>query len=643
MLVDKSVLALDCETTGLDLRHGCMPFLIATCNLNGVTCCWEWDVDPQTRKPKIPPGDIEGIKKRIKGKTLVFHNAKFDLRALSLIGITVNLIDGWTNGDPLSSTPCLEIHDTLLMSHALSSEGPHGLKHLAKELLSIDDNDEKILRSKTIHACRYLERSLEGKFKRGHNLSGDREVESDYWTVRLADDKDDACLTYAKKDVERTILLYDFFSRIFKAKPKLKPNYKRELSLLKTVYKVETDGICVDSMLIANKKKKLHRAKIDKEALCQAAMSKALRRNCNVRSPIDLREYLYSSKGLKLPVTAVTLTGHNSCAKKTLEELAIWKDTLKPEALEFIPNLLLLKSYSTASGYLSNYQDRMAFLNGEYVLYPSLNQTGTKTTRFSSNNPNGQNVSTVSTIEIWGEDYPGPELRECFRPPSGKVWYSIDYSQLELRVFAAASQEKSIIEALEDGYDFHMFVACKIFNKKQEHITKAERRIAKNVNFAIIFGAKEKKVNATAGIPNAYKLFASQFPNVASFMGKTVEFAKKNGCIYTLDGYKLDVPQDGLFKSVNYLVQGTAGSIIKNAMIEIDKQKLVDWKESRIVLQIHDELLFEFSRESRNKNLREVRKIASVMEKSGSDLAITTPVSVDEITANWGHSKKIVL
>ena len=120
-----------------------------------------------------------------------------------------------------------------------------------------------------------------------------------------------------------------------------------------------------------------------------------------------------------------------------------------------------------------------------------------------------------------------------------------------------------------------------------------------------------------AGIPNAYELFSKQFPNVASYMEKMIAFAKKKGHVRTLDGYRLGVPTEAPYKAVNYIVQGTAGSIIKNAMIDIDHSGLVDWNTSRIVIQIHDELIIETPPSVFKKTLA---RIIKTMENSGARL-----------------------
>jgi len=300
------------------------------------------------------------------------------------------------------------------------------------------------------------------------------------------------------------------------------------------------------------------------------------------------------------------------------------------------------RSMETGVRYMKGYKQLALHQKDNWhKIYPSLNQSGTKTSRLSSSNPNGQNVGKKDKIKLAGEEIVIPKLRDCFCPPPGKIWYSIDYSQIEIRVFATLSEEYSILEALDAGYDFHGFVASKIFNKEPEEVTDSERTIAKNTNFAIIFGAGPDKINRTAGIPNAYELFAGQFPNVTDFMTKIINSVKETGRLRTADGYRLDIPFNAPYKAVNYLVQGTAGRIIKRAMVSLDKLEWFDWEDIKMILQIHDELIFEINKHSKYNSNETLRTIMSVMEEAGSSMGIHTPVSCEKISDDWGHGEEI--
>lgn len=674
------LIAVDTETTGLDLRHGCKPFIVATCDEEGRTRVWEWPVKPDNREVIVNIQEVSEIRSYLKGHTLIFHNAKFDLRALSTINLffdfqedrfstyTLSQLpeDGRSPVDPFAKRTqeaekqliclpifCQTFHDTLLMSHALRTEDEHGLKELCLRYLRYSDLDELELK-KEVERCTRVAKKKCPEIMLGHSPTGDRMTGYDYWIPRFAEPDNDVCVTYATKDVERTMLLYHFFIDLLDdEEEQVRYGYEREKRLMQTVYRMEDGGVTVNPKTIKSKIRKAEKCSQEYLKNCSDLMRKKLRgtKTYNPRSQKDLTSYLYSPEGWKQTPPKMTEKGSPSTDKASLEALieSLPEDKQHKELREFLGMFLQAKSHLSAIGYLKNYQSYARplhkplsipeeFRNRE-VLYPSLNQTGTKTTRFSSSNPNGQNVSKISTIEIAGQTYEGPKIREVFSPLELLEWWAIDYSQLELRVFAACSEEQSLIDTLDDGYDFHSFVAERIFKKPPDKITKQERRIAKNVNFALIFGASPKKVNLTAGIPNAYELFAKQFPNVASYMEKMIAHAKKHRCVRTLDGYRLGVPADSPYKAVNYIVQGTAGSIIKNAMIDIDSNGLVDWDSSRIVLQIHDELIIETRKDS-PKARSAVARIIKAMENSGARLGINTPVSCERIVKNWGSGEE---
>jgi DNA polymerase-1 len=458
----------------------------------------------------------------------------------------------------------------------------------------------------------------------------------------------DVCVNYAGKDVERTILLHGVFQEVMDDLD-VRKGYEREKRLLQVIYRTEQDGITLSEKKRVAKVKALTKAKDEHALVAQKFADKISKKEVNLRSPPDLIDVIY--KKLKMPITKATpKTGQPSTKAEIFADFYdLTKDPkgghYNRAASAFFLNLILAKKNEKAAKDLENYKSYSLPCpnHKDYiVIYPSLNQSGTSTVRFSCSNPNGQNVSKVSLVEIGKdkEEFPGPKIRDVYSPPPGKIWYAIDYNQLELRVFAADSEEHSLIQALDDGYDFHGFVSTQIFKKPIEKISKQERRIAKNTDFAIIFGAGEAKVNETAGIPNAYKMFAGLFPNVHTHMKKVIDEVRRDGFVRTMDGYRLVIPNEP-YKAVNYRAQGTAGSIIKNAMIAIDQDGLVDWIDSRIVLQIHDELIIEFTKDSPKHTPAAVYTIMKAMEQAGADLGINTPVSCERIETDWGHGEEV--
>lgn len=678
------LLSLDAETTGLDLRHGCKPFLISTCTPKGRCRLWEWAVDPLSRQPRIPHRRKLEVAEYISGKVLVFHNAKFDLRALSEIGFEIYFEDdGWLV--PASANyksrvvrvTCKSYEDTALAAHNCSSSDEYGrLKSLALRHLRFPDDDEKDLEKAVLLAanyCRSKKHPLEATlaYSLTENEKGERSrlTNADYWLPKFVYDRiasteevpeqyrffERVCSTYARRDAERTILLWDFYRQMMDELDTWK-GYERKRRLLQVVYKMETGGVTIKKKLVDRKFRELMKKRTGYEQDAIKFAKPLMKKEINLNSHKDLPALLYDK--LKLPCESHTDKGNPSTDKKALGKLIERvSDKRCPDynvkATNFLRNLIIYRAYLGGTRFLRNYQAYALPHNSFHdfaLLYPSLHQTGAgSTTRFSSSNPNGQNISKIVIIEgpdgkpllVAGQELEGPRLRDVFGPLPGKIWYDIDYSQLELRIFAYISGEKSLIEALAKGYDFHEYVATRIFNKSADKITKQERRIAKNTNYAIIFGGSPWRVDITAGISGAYDQFAGLFPNVAGYMQESIARARRDGYIRTEYGYKLDIPHSEPYKAVSYKVQGTAGDIIKNAMIKIDERGLVDWEHSRLPLQIHDSLIAEFTQDHPSHSPATVHGIMDCMVEAGRDLGMFTPVDCDRITSDWGHGEKV--
>ena len=678
-------LALDTETTGLDLQHACKPFCVSTCNIEGDVGYWEFDVDPFTRQPILNRKKVRQIKKHIKDKILIFHNSKFDIRGLSLIDIPIYFIeDDFKSALSTEYTECKSFHDTYALSHIFSSSSSHKLKDLADCHLDYSNEDEVDLKNQVQVAGRLVTKYFPG-WSKGYNLKGKRETAMDYWLPRaftnhfnLEAAKDilsqkhktttksyrDKVLDleesvkilsvnknkeYACKDAERTILLWNMYYKWLldtyeEGNKKFIEVYSREKALIPITYQMQSKGITIKDSSMNSARSRVTKKSNRLFFRCNNIAKRKLKKEqFNSKSSKQLIDLLFEDdKGFNDKPVKYTPNNTPKTDKKALEILlGKSKNRLKTKYLKL---LLEAKLNDSAMGYLNGYQSfKQPITEGYSVLYPSLNCNGTRTTRFSCSNPNGQNISKISTKEIAGKGVEIPSLRSIFSPTPGKIWYAIDYSQLELRVFAVASQEQSLIDALNNGYDFHEYVACRIFNKPESKITKEERKIAKNVNFAIIFGASKEKVNETAGIDNAYELFAGQFPNVYLYMKKVIEDASKKGFVETLFGYRLEVNSRSPYKGVNYIVQGTAGDIVKNSMIKLCEEELVDFEESHLLLQIHDELLFEKDSLDLSKHKIWLNNVIRAMESSGEDLGIITPVSCEIIENNWEEAQELSL
>ncbi len=640
-------LSLDTETTGLELHHSSRPFTVTTCNDNGSTKIWEWKVNPRTRKVNIPQSQLEELAKHIAGKILIFHNACFDIKALATAGLYLHF-----SRDDFRSSPfavraramCISFHDTQLASHAIRTSDPRKLKHLALLHLDYSDKDERDLKLQVTEAARKAKK-LHPDWQLGYDLKGDRQTDYDYWLPKALDPNDTSNEKYACNDAERTILLWLLYLEQFKKKEFL-PSlncYLREKLLLPTVYKKQEIGITVRRSKIVECHNKLGKVarhytneaiKIGANYLCKE--------DFNPMSSKDNVELLYSRKGFNLPVLHHTPKGNPSTDKTALEKLL---DSIKGFSKRlYLRDLLIIRAHKSGQGYLKNYRRYMLQdkTSDYYKLHPSINQVGTATTRYSTSSPNATNVSTKDEIVIGGMIISMPSLRSVFCPSPGKVWYDIDYSQLELRIFAVLAKDKKLIDAFETGEDIHNFVAQEMFPGKE--ITKELRRTAKAVSFGIIYGKSQANTDKAAGFKGAYKLFVSKFNRLPLIKAELIKFANKHGYVETLFDYQLDVPSDRINTTViDYICQGTAGDIIKNATIAIDRKGIVDWKHSAILLQVHDELIFEVDDNPKYNNVKFLSSIIHEMEQAGLDVGVKTPVEVKLIKDNWSSGQVVTI
>ncbi len=366
----------------------------------------------------------------------------------------------------------------------------------------------------------------------------------------------------------------------------------------------------------------------------------------NINSPKQMSEVLFDE--LNLPVVRKTKTGR-STDEDTLNELSI--------AHPVVP---LLLEYRQLFKLVSTYLDALPkYVGKDGRIHSTFNVEGAATGRLSSKDPNLQN------IPIKGEA--GSEIRKAFIAPKGKVILGADYSQIELRIMADLADDPGLKEAFKQGLDIHALTASKIFKVSVEEITKQQRTVGKTMNFATLYGQGPHALARQLGIP--YELarqyiaeYFEQFPKVKEWMQKTLKFGYENGYVETLWGRKRYIPElqmanhmlkaAGERAAINHPVQGTAADMIKKAMVEIDKELGVRGKglgERKnnftlnalpciLILQVHDELLFECNENS----VKEIAKM--VKDKMENALKLSVPIVVDlKVGTNWGEMEKLVV
>lgn len=635
--------SLDTETTGTELiRLKHKPFFVSGCVETGELTTWETPVDPLNREPQWNKSQLKDIQDYADSYSLVFQHGKFDKRALSNVGVSIHRV----------------YDDTLIASHILDNLESHDLKDLAIRYLDLHDDDEQLLK-KTVKEALQLYRQL----RKSGEIDVDWQCTSEYgpsawqaWLPKalwdwfgeqdLLDDYVEehphfrcAVSDYGGLDASRTIQLWLGFKEEMK-KQGLWRQYQMEINTCAAVYEMETRGITLRTKVLDSEYKRYSQMVNDAEREVRRRSSGGDEKL--LRSSKQLQALLYDEWGIQ-PIYR-TKTGLSTDAK-TLFELE-GQPGLSERAKRGLESILEHRQADTARKYLTNY--RQSSINGK--LYPSYNQTGTKTTRFSHSNPNAANVGKGKDLDDFDE-FGNPikvrefKLRTVFGPAKGRVWFPIDYKQLQLLIFAYACGDESMKESFRKGYDFHKFVAGKIFDKHPGDVTDLEKRIGKNVNFGFIFGASPEKIELTAGMPGLWDTVCECFPTAHGYMRQTINEVRRTGYVYDLSGRKLWIPDSKYYVGVNYLVQSSEGTIVKKAMRDCHTylESLKDFGfDAFMTMQIHDEICFDFPDD---KNSFEcISEIALLMERAGRVCRVPTKVSVSYVPfgKSWAEAEELV-
>ena len=348
----------------------------------------------------------------------------------------------------------------------------------------------------------------------------------------------------------------------------------------------------------------------------------------NINSPKQLGVILFEKMGM--PGGKKTKTGYSTAAEVL--------DKLAPE-YPFVADIL---EYRQLTKLKSTYADGLAgYIQEDGRIHSSFNQTITATGRISSTEPNLQNIPVRMEL--------GRMIRKVFVPRDGFVFLDADYSQIELRVLAHLSGDEMLIQAYREAQDIHRITASQVFHIPFEEVTPLQRRNAKAVNFGIVYGissfglSQDLSITRKEATEYIEKYFAT-YPKIKSYLDGEVEKAKKDGYVTTMFGRRRPVPE---LKSSNFMqrsfgervamnspIQGTAADIIKIAMIRVNEALRKANLRSRLILQVHDELLIETAREE----LKEVSRILKEEMLGAAKLAV--PLEVDMHTGeNWYEAK----
>lgn len=538
-----SVIAFDTETTSLDSMQA---------QLVGVSFCVA--VGDAAYVPLAHTGlgagpqlDRDSVLAQLKPllndpeKTIVGQNLKYDIKVLKHYGVEITA----------------PMYDTLLESYVLnSSSARHDMDTLAMKYLGYE----------TIKFT-----DIAGK--------GAKQLTFDQVAIDVASE-------YAAEDADITLQLHHAFMQELARLPSVKTVLDDiEEPLMPILANMEYTGVLIDA-------KMLHQQSISLEKRIQALRGEIFSiadTEFNIDSPKQLQEVLYEK--LHLPILKKTTTGQPSTAEGVMQALAFDYP---------LPKLIL--EYRSLTKLKSTYTDKLPLQINPKTgrIHTHYSQTTTSTGRLSSKDPNLQNIP-VRNAE-------GRKIRKAFIPEKGCVMLSADYSQIELRIMAHLSKDPGLLKAFEHGLDVHSSTAAEVFGVTLEEVTPELRRRAKAINFGLMYGMSAFGLAQQLGIERDeaeahMQVYFERYPSVKAYMHQARELAEKQGYVETLFGRRVHVPEirsknihrkrGAERAAVNAPLQGTAADIIKFAMINVEGWLRKSKSKARMLMQVHDELIFE--------------------------------------------------
>ena len=509
----------------------------------------------------------------------VGQNFKYDLTIFARNGIDVQGV----------------AFDTMLESYVLNSTGRHNMDDLAKRYLG--------------HQTITFE-----------EIAGKGKNQLTFNQIPL-----EKAAEYAAEDADVTMKLQQVLWEKLSKEPTLEKLFKEmELPLLGVLSRMERRGVLIDSdaLFLQSNEIANRLTELEEQAYVLAGQP------FNLASTKQLQEILFDKLGL--PVIQKTPKGAPSTNEEVLEELAFSHE---------LPKVLV--EHRGLSKLKSTYTDKLPQMVNPQTgrVHTSYHQAVTATGRLSSSDPNLQN------IPIRNEE--GRRIRQAFIAREGFTVVAADYSQIELRIMAHLSQDQGLINAFTQGKDIHRSTAAEIFGVALDEVTSEQRRNAKAINFGLIYGMSAFGLSRQLGIGRAdaqsyMDLYFKRYPGVQTFMHDIREKAKAQGYVETLFGRRLYLPDinssNGMRRkaaervAINAPMQGTAADIIKRAMIQLD-QKLQNDPDIAMIMQVHDELVFEV----RSEKVAFYSELIKTQMESAADLVVPLIVEVGQGT-NWDEA-----
>ncbi|HEZ7801722.1 TPA: DNA polymerase I [Neisseria meningitidis] len=507
------------------------------------------------------------------------QNLKYDQHVFANYGIALNGIAG----------------DAMLASYIIESHLGHGLDELSERWLGLETITYE---------------SLCGKGAK---------------QIGFADVAIGQATEYAAQDADFALRL-EAHLRAQMDEKQLEMYEKMELPVAQVLFEMERNGVQIDRAELARQSAELgaELMKLEQEAYAAAGQP------FNLNSPKQLQEILFDKMGIPTKGLKKTAKGGISTNEAVLEQLA--PDYPLPKII--LQNRSLAKLKST---YTDKLPDMISPQDNR--VHTTYAQAVAITGRLASNNPNLQNIP-IRTAE-------GRRVRRAFTAPPGSVIVSADYSQIELRIMAHLSGDKTLIAAFQNGEDVHRRTAAEVFGTAPENVSPEQRRYAKTINFGLIYGMGQYGLAKSLGIDNLsaknfIDRYFARYPGVAEYMQRAKEQAAAQGYVETLFGRRLYLPdirnknanaRAGAERAaINAPMQGTASDLIKRAMIDVSRWLVSDDLKSKLIMQVHDELVLEVV-ETELDFVKE--KLPQIMAKVGGGLLDVPLVAEVGVGENW--------
>jgi DNA polymerase-1 len=572
-LQEAALVAVDTETTSLDsmqaelvglsfsVRAGHACYLPVGHDYAGAPAQLDRDAVLASLKPLLEDAD----------KPKVGQHIKYDMNVLSLYGVEVRGV----------------AFDTMLESYVFNSTGSrHDMDSLAL----------KYLGRRTTHY---------------EDIAGKGAKQIPFSQVSI-----DKGSHYAAEDADVTLQLHEHLWPRLEEVPTLAAVLKDiEVPLIPVLARMEQHGVLIDGDLLQRQSSEMAKQILQLEKESHDAAGQPF----NLGSPKQLQHILFDKLGL--PVIRKTPTGQPSTAEDVLQELAVDYE---------LPSLIL--EYRSLSKLKSTYTDRLPERINPRTgrVHTSYHQAVAATGRLSSSDPNLQNIPVRSAL--------GRRIRQAFVAPEEWLIMACDYSQIELRIMAHLSGDPGLLKAFKDKVDVHQATASEVFGVPYDEIDANQRRAAKAINFGLMYGMSafglSRQLNIGRAEAQAYMdTYFMRYPRVQHFMEETREKARDKGYVETLFGRRLYLPDIGASNTqrrqaaeraaINAPMQGTAADIIKRAMIEVDHWLQQEKPAANLVMQVHDELVFEVH----EKQQRKVER--AVVKRMAAAAELDVPLIVD--------------